>query len=183
MVSSRRARLVWLAKLNTFFKRWKLPTRCHSITWVELCLRQTLPMTLLVLVNAFGLNGKGEKAVELYQGLSPAMRNDITHICVLNACSHSGLVDDARSIFNGISSKTIKMITAMVCQSGFVSHLNLNDSIHSFFLVFFQPRSIVWVGCVCSMKLKIWSPTSRRTTHRILRCIVCWFMVENRQFC
>ena len=40
--------------------------------------------------------------------------HEVTHVCVLNACSHSGLVDEARSIFNGIANRTEKIYTTMV---------------------------------------------------------------------
>jgi hypothetical protein len=67
------------------------------------------------LVNAFGQNGMGSQAVELYKRMSPSMRDSITSLCVLNACSHSGLLEEARRIFNEISPKTEKITTAMVC--------------------------------------------------------------------
>ena len=68
-----------------------------------------------LLVNAFGQNGMGSRAVDLYKRIPSHMRNNIIHLCVLNACSHSGLVNEARSIFNEISIKTEKITTAMVC--------------------------------------------------------------------
>ena len=67
-----------------------------------------------LLVNAYGQNGMGSRAVDLYNEISPHMRNDIIDLCVLNACSHSGLVNEARTIFNAISTKTDKITTAMV---------------------------------------------------------------------
>ena len=76
-------------------------------------------------VNAYGLNGMGSRAVDLYKRMPADMRNEITHICVLNACSHSGLVSDARSIFDEISSKTTKITTTMV------SHPHLSQELIS----------------------------------------------------
>ena len=40
--------------------------------------------------------------------------NEATYICVLNACSHSGLVNEARLIFQNIQMKTIRIYTVMV---------------------------------------------------------------------
>jgi len=40
--------------------------------------------------------------------------NEITHICSINACSHSGLIREARSIFESIQMKTEKIYVAMV---------------------------------------------------------------------
>lgn len=69
------------------------------------------------LVNAFGLNGQGSQAVDLYTRMPEQMRNEITHVCVLNACSHSGLLKEARSIFEKVFPKTTNITTAMVSRS------------------------------------------------------------------
>ena len=57
----------------------------------------------------------GYEAIDLYQQMPENMRDMISHICVLNACSHSGLIDQAQIIFNGIDSKTEEVISTMVC--------------------------------------------------------------------
>ena len=69
------------------------------------------------LVNAFGPKGRRSRAVDLYARMSDDMRNEITRTCVLNACSHSGLLNEIRSIFEKISPKTVKITTAMVIDS------------------------------------------------------------------
>lgn len=56
----------------------------------------------------------GKQAVQLYRRMSSESIDEITHICVLNACSHSGLIDDARAIFEKISVKTESIFTTMV---------------------------------------------------------------------
>ncbi len=68
-------------------------------------------------VNAYGINGKGLEANEFYRQMPYDLRNEVSHICLLNACSHSGLLDEARSIFNEITMKTEKTTTIMVCLS------------------------------------------------------------------
>jgi pentatricopeptide repeat protein len=78
-----------------------------------ICLTKIVPICCL-LVNAFGQNGMGSRAIDLYNRITLQMRNNIIHLCVLNACSHSGLLNEARSIFNEISPKTEKITTAMV---------------------------------------------------------------------
>jgi len=57
----------------------------------------------------------GLEAINLYRQMPKHLYNEVTHICVLNACSHSGLLDEARSIVNEIPLKTGKIITAVVC--------------------------------------------------------------------
>ena len=68
----------------------------------------------IFLGNAFGLNGMGLQAVDLYRQMPNHLRDHISHVCVLNACSHAGLLSEARHIFNKISAKTSVIITTMV---------------------------------------------------------------------
>lgn len=56
----------------------------------------------------------GTEAVTLYRQMPKNLQNSITHICVLNACSHAGLVDEARAIFNQIETKTEHIMSTMV---------------------------------------------------------------------
>ena len=57
----------------------------------------------------------GIEAIDLYEGMRTTMRDGISYVCVLNACSHAGLVDQARSIFDSIEQKTENIVTTMVC--------------------------------------------------------------------
>jgi hypothetical protein len=68
-------------------------------------------------VNAYGRNGMGSNAVALYRQMPEKMRDTVSHICVLNACSHSGLVDEAQAIFNEIGIKSKRIISTMVSLS------------------------------------------------------------------
>jgi pentatricopeptide repeat protein len=56
----------------------------------------------------------GLRAVELFRQMPSELVAEETHVCVLNACSHSGLVNEARLIFDNINMKTEKMYTTMV---------------------------------------------------------------------
>ncbi|CAF5033517.1 unnamed protein product, partial [Rotaria sp. Silwood1] len=66
------------------------------------------------MINSYGLNGMGKQAVELYLKMPQEFMNEANHVCVLNACSHSGLVHEARLIFKNIQIKTVKIYTTMV---------------------------------------------------------------------
>ena len=66
------------------------------------------------LVNAYGRVGMGAEAVDLYWHMPEKLRGAITHICVLNACSHAGLLDQATNIYQRIPGKTDKIVTTMV---------------------------------------------------------------------
>ncbi|CAF3568934.1 unnamed protein product [Rotaria sp. Silwood1] len=75
-------------------------------------------MIYTAMINAFGLNGKGHEAIDLYRQMPIDIQNEFTHISVLNACSHSGLISEAQSIFNNIQVKTKRITTVMVdCMS------------------------------------------------------------------
>ena len=75
----------------------------------------TSPLALYSLVNSFGLNGRGLEAVHLFEQIPRKMRDDVSHVTVLNACSHCGLLNQARTIFEQIPNKTKRITTTMVC--------------------------------------------------------------------
>ncbi|CAF1690668.1 unnamed protein product, partial [Adineta ricciae] len=50
------------------------------------------PVAYTAMINSYGLNGLGHKAIELYYRMPVEMIVEKTHVCVLNACSDSGLV-------------------------------------------------------------------------------------------
>ncbi|CAF4461467.1 unnamed protein product [Rotaria socialis] len=66
------------------------------------------------IINAYGLNGMGIQAIDIYRQISLDLIDAITHTCILNACSHSGLVQEARSIFENIQIKTVSIYTTMI---------------------------------------------------------------------
>ncbi|CAF1560360.1 unnamed protein product [Adineta ricciae] len=67
-----------------------------------------------VMINAYGLNGMGYEAIQLYHRMPAEMRNEKSHVCVLNACSHSGLVNECRSIFTTIPNKSNYIYTTII---------------------------------------------------------------------
>ena len=66
----------------------------------------------------------GSQAIDLYRQMPQNLRDEITHVCVLNACSHSGLVDQAKRIFNQIDEKSEIIITTMVKYSPFLENIS-----------------------------------------------------------
>ncbi|CAF3241443.1 unnamed protein product, partial [Rotaria socialis] len=82
-------------------------------------------------INAYGLNGTGLEAVQLYRQIPHNLVNDVSHVCVLNTCSHSGLLDHARSVFNEIIVKTEK-ITALCRLFLFDEAQNVLDDFEKF---------------------------------------------------
>ncbi|CAF1660480.1 unnamed protein product, partial [Adineta ricciae] len=70
--------------------------------------------TYTTMINSYGLNGMGMQALELFSQMRKQFIHEVTYICILNACSHSGLVDQARSIFQNIEPKTPTVWTTMI---------------------------------------------------------------------
>ncbi|CAF4071142.1 unnamed protein product, partial [Rotaria sp. Silwood1] len=66
------------------------------------------------MINSYVLNGMGIQAVELYHKMPSEFINEMTNICVLNACSHSGLVSEARLIFKNIQIKTDRIYNTKI---------------------------------------------------------------------
>jgi pentatricopeptide repeat protein len=54
------------------------------------------------------------QAIQLFHQTPSNLILEPTYVSVLNACSHGGLVDEARSIFSKINNKTEKIYAAMV---------------------------------------------------------------------
>ena len=68
-------------------------------------------------VNAYGMNGEGEEAIKLFSQMPINLINDLTYVCVLNACSHAGLVDEGFRIFECVTTKTERICTTMVSRT------------------------------------------------------------------
>ena len=66
------------------------------------------------LVNSYGLNGMGEEAIALFRRTPKELINERAVVCVLNACSHAGLVEQGLRIFDGVTNKTDRIFTTMV---------------------------------------------------------------------
>jgi len=113
-------------------------------------------------VNSYGLNGMGFEAVELFSKVPLKMLDERTYICVLNACSHSGLVDQAKKIFENIQNKTEFIYTTMV-NKHFLSTI--------FLISLF--RSIVLVDHFFGMKLKQYLINMNSFIIHHYQCIVC----------
>lgn len=148
--SSARAKLVTLTDPKKSSGNFRNPITLVMQQWVsgnKLCVVRNL-LFILVIVNALGLNGMGAEASELYDHTPEHLRNHYTHLCVINACSHSGLVTKARVLFKQIPEKTDKIVTAMVWNA--IDSLIVPRERYQRFVN--GRRSIVWVEVLTSMK-------------------------------
>ncbi|KAK9068823.1 hypothetical protein SSX86_012939 [Deinandra increscens subsp. villosa] len=57
------------------------------------------------MISSYGMNGFGEKAIEVYNEMvsNKIAPSPITFVSVLGACSHSGLVDEGKNLFESIT--------------------------------------------------------------------------------
>lgn len=88
------------------------------------------PISWSVMINAHGLHGDAEAALALFSQmeLSGVKPDDITYVSILSACSHAGLVEQGRMIFesmveDGISPR-MEHYACMVDLLGRTGHLN-----------------------------------------------------------
>ncbi|CAF1114381.1 unnamed protein product, partial [Didymodactylos carnosus] len=73
-------------------------------------------ITYCAMINGYGVNGYGLEAVNLFYKMKDEAKiipDQQAYVCVLNACSHSGLVEKAKSLFQSLRNKDEKVYTAM----------------------------------------------------------------------
>ncbi|CAF1152655.1 unnamed protein product [Adineta ricciae] len=119
------------------------------------------------MINAYGLNGMGYDAIQLYHRIPMEMRDAKTHVCVLNACSHSGLVNECRSIFATIPNKNHYIYTTMVdC----LSRSFLFDEAHQLIEEFERhqpPNLLMYMSLLSGARNQNDVSLARRITQRI----------------
>ncbi|XP_047327918.1 pentatricopeptide repeat-containing protein At1g11290, chloroplastic [Impatiens glandulifera] len=54
------------------------------------------------MIDGYGTHGLGKEAVEVFEEMlnGPTKPNDVTFLCIISACSHSGMVDEGRRFFS-----------------------------------------------------------------------------------
>ncbi|CAF1554748.1 unnamed protein product, partial [Adineta ricciae] len=99
---------------TTLIHMWGKAARVKEAREIFISLNSPNAAAYTAMINAYGLNGMGYEAIQLYHQMPVEIRNEKTHVCVLNACSHSGLVNECRSIFATIPNKNQFIYTTMV---------------------------------------------------------------------
>ncbi|KAG8100786.1 hypothetical protein GUJ93_ZPchr0013g34191 [Zizania palustris] len=109
------------------------------------------------MINGFAMHGHSRKALEMFsqltlQGLWPT---DITFIGLLNACSHSGLVDEGREFFRTMEEYTIvPKIEHYGCMVNLLGRAGLIEE--AFQLVqsmTITPDTVMWVSLLAACRL------------------------------
>jgi pentatricopeptide repeat protein len=67
------------------------------------------------MISACGMDGYGKEALTLYRSMLPAFPpNEITIVSILNACSHTGLVEEGLQIFTSMTQRGLNSnVTAL----------------------------------------------------------------------
>lgn len=54
------------------------------------------------MISGYGIHGFGRKAIQIFNEMTDAgiVANEITFVCVLGACSHAGLIEEGKSLFD-----------------------------------------------------------------------------------
>jgi pentatricopeptide repeat protein len=82
-------------------------SRCGSISFAREIFDSSVAkdsVTWSAMINSYSLHGDGKSAIDLLSmmigsGVDP---DDITFVSILSACSHSGLVEQARALFKSL---------------------------------------------------------------------------------
>ena len=96
--------IVGTALLNMYGKCGALEDACRVFD-NHLSLRDTIAWTIMI--SIYAQHGRAKESLSLFdkmrkEGVEP---NEVTYISILNACSHSGLVDQGQMHFENMSQK------------------------------------------------------------------------------
>ena len=75
------------------------------------------------------MSGMGREAIDLYHRMPKEYADQKVYGCALTACSHSGLIDEARRIFNEIQNPSAHVYSTMVRRGKHDFHRTLNASL------------------------------------------------------
>lgn len=111
-----------------------------------------------VLIQGLASNGRGREALQLFSSMLDLniKPNDVTFIGVLSACSHAGLIDEGRQIFDSISRDYgIKpRIEHYGCMVDILGRAGLIDEAYHFITTMpIEPNAIIWRTLLASCKV------------------------------
>uniref|UniRef100_A0A0E0AF61 DYW domain-containing protein n=1 Tax=Oryza glumipatula TaxID=40148 RepID=A0A0E0AF61_9ORYZ len=110
------------------------------------------------MINGYAMHGDSRKALEMFsqlrsQGLWPT---DITFIGLLNACSHSGLVDEGHQFFQSMEEEyaIVPKIEHYGCMVDLLGRAGLiEEAFHLVQSMTIAPDTIMWVSLLAACRL------------------------------
>ncbi|KAL3616430.1 hypothetical protein CASFOL_039820 [Castilleja foliolosa] len=110
-----------------------------------------------VMISGYGMHGHGKSAIWVFHKMeeSGARPNELTFLAVLSACSHSGLVDEAKSFFDKMREysvvPTLKHYGCMVDLYGRAGYLDEAESL--ILSMPFAPDGGIWGSLLTACKM------------------------------
>lgn len=110
------------------------------------------------LMTGYGMHGRGEEALEVFDemrrvGLVP---DAVTFLVVLYACSHSGMIDEGMTYFNGMSkdSGVVPGPEHYACMADLLGRAGrLDDALNLIKTMPMEPTPIVWVALLSACRI------------------------------
>ncbi|CAN6234508.1 unnamed protein product [Urochloa humidicola] len=139
----------------------KLYAKCGYILLAERCFRRILHKDLVSwssMIEAFTISGHGKEALTLFnqmleEGIKP---NGVTFLSLLSACSHSGLVNEARELF-GCMTKTFRLAPDLGHYTSMVDVLgrsgNLEEALQVISDMKVKPDGRIWGALLASCRM------------------------------
>ncbi|XXG70432.1 hypothetical protein AAC387_Pa06g3197 [Persea americana] len=126
------------------------------------------------MIGAYGFHGCGQEAIKLFErmereGMEP---NDVTFLDLLYACSHSGLKDEGRYLFQLMKEKyglppRLEHYTCMVDLLGRSGYLDEAESLIRSMPV--KPDAVIWKTLLSACKIHKNAEMARRIAEDVLR--------------
>ncbi|XP_059066000.1 pentatricopeptide repeat-containing protein At3g26782, mitochondrial [Cryptomeria japonica] len=109
------------------------------------------------LIAGYAMHGHSKDALKLFElmKLSEANPNHITFVCILFACSHSGLVDDSCRYFNQMTDSygIMPAIDHYVCMVDLLGRADCFEKALNFIMKMpMKPDSVVWLSLLGACK-------------------------------
>jgi len=107
-------------------------------------------ITWTTMISGYGQNGDGKKSIELFEkmeteGIQP---DSITFVALLNACSHSGLVDEALNYFRSMKDKyqVLPDVTHYNCIVDTLARSGHLEEAENLINTMEQPNIVTWIA-------------------------------------
>nr|GEU32124.1 pentatricopeptide repeat-containing protein At3g46790, chloroplastic [Tanacetum cinerariifolium] len=126
------------------------------------------------LISSYGMNGFGEQAIEIYNEMlhNKIKPNPITIVSILGACSHAGLVDEGKRLFESITKEhnmrpTVEHYACMVDLLGRANRLDEAAKIVQDMRM--EPGPKVWGSLLGSCRIHCNVELAERASKRLFK--------------
>ncbi|KAK8488812.1 hypothetical protein V6N13_000944 [Hibiscus sabdariffa] len=126
------------------------------------------------LISSYGIHGYGKKAMQIFQemihqGVSPS---PITFVSVLGACSHAGLVEEGKRLFDSMRKVygIIPSVEHYACMVDLLGRANrLEEAARIIYEMRIEPGAKVWGSLLGSCRIHCNVELAERASHRLFQ--------------